>query len=97
MMSLKILLPILCNTILAVILYIAEKKTSFKNMNYSLKQTLIGILFGGVAILSTHYGIEVVGVVANVRDASPFVRDLFSVRLPELSQALSAVCTVGVL
>ena len=75
-MTLKLLIPVLCNAVLAVILYLAEKKTLFGKMNYKLKQCIIGILFGALAIFSTEYGVDVGGAVMNVRDASPLCAGL---------------------
>ena len=75
-MILKLLIPVLCNAVLAVILYLAEKKTLFGKMNYKLKQCIIGILFGALAAFSTEYGVDVGGAVMNVRDASPLCAGL---------------------
>lgn len=75
-MTLKLLIPVLCNAVLAVILYLAEKKTLFGKMNYKLKQCIIGILFGALAAFSTEYGVDVGGAVMNVRDASPLCAGL---------------------
>ena len=68
--------PVLCNTVLSVVLYILEKKTPFSKANYKLKQTIIGFLFGALAVFSTQYGIDVNGAVMNVRDASPLCAGL---------------------
>lgn len=75
-MTLKLLIPVLCNAVLAVILYLAEKKTLFGKMNYKLKQCIIGVLFGVLAIFSTEYGVDVGGAIMNVRDASPICAGL---------------------
>lgn len=75
-MTLKLLIPVLCNGTLAVILYLTEKKTLFGKMNYKLKQCIIGILFGALAAFSTEYGVDVGGAVMNVRDASPICAGL---------------------
>ena len=75
-MTLKLLIPVLCNAVLAVILYLAEKKTLFGKMNYKLKQCIIGILFGALAAFSTEYGVDVGGAIMNVRDASPICAGL---------------------
>ena len=61
------LLPVL----LAVILYLAEGKTRFGKMNHRAKQWIIGVLFGGVAVLATEFGIPIEGAVLNVRNAAP--------------------------
>lgn len=75
-MTLKLLIPVLCNAVLAVILYLAEKKTLFGKMNYKLKQCIIGVLFGALAAFSTEYGVDVGGAIMNVRDASPICTGL---------------------
>ena len=75
-MTLKLLIPVLCNAVLTVILYLAEKKTLFGKMNYKLKQCIIGILFGALAAFSTEYGVDVGGAIMNVRDASPICAGL---------------------
>ena len=75
-MILKLLIPVLCNAVLAVLLYMTEKKTPFGKANKWLKQCIIGILFGALAIFSTEYGVDVGGAVMNVRDASPLCAGL---------------------
>ena len=75
-MTLKLLIPVLCNAVLAVILYLMEKKTPFGKVNNRLEQGMIGILFGALAAFSTEYGIDVNGAVMNVRDASPLCAGL---------------------
>lgn len=57
--------------IFSVIFYQAEKKTSFRKITYWQKQLIIGVVFGLLAVISTHLGIETEGAVINVRDASP--------------------------
>ena len=75
-MTLKLLIPVLCNAVLAVLLYMTEKKTPFGKANKWLKQCIIGILFGALAAFSTEYGVDVGGAVMNVRDASPLCAGL---------------------
>ena len=75
-MILKLLIPVLCNAVLTVILYLAEKKTPFGKANKWLKQCIIGVLFGALAIFSTEYGVDVGGAIMNVRDASPICAGL---------------------
>lgn len=72
----KLAVPMLCNAVLSVLLYISEKKTPFGKANYKLKQIIIGVLFGALAAFSTEYGIDVNGAVMNVRDASPLCAGL---------------------
>ena len=75
-MTLKLLIPVLCNAVLAVLLYMTEKKTPFGKADRWLKQCIIGILFGALAIFSTEYGVDVGGAIMNVRDASPICAGL---------------------
>ena len=75
-MILKLLIPVLCNAVLAVLLYMTEKKTPFGKADRWLKQCIIGILFGALAIFSTEYGVDVGGAIMNVRDASPICAGL---------------------
>lgn len=75
-MVFKLIIPAFCNGLLAVILYLMEKKTSFGRINGKLKQVIIGILFGALAAFSTEYGVDVNGAVMNVRDASPLCAGL---------------------
>lgn len=75
-MILKLLIPVLCNAVLAVLLYMTEKKTTFGKANKWLKQCIIGILFGALAAFSTEYGVDVGGAIMNVRDASPICAGL---------------------
>ena len=75
-MILKLLIPVLCNAVLAVLLYMTEKKTPFGKADRWLKQCIIGILFGALAAFSTEYGVDVGGAIMNVRDASPICAGL---------------------
>lgn len=71
---------LVCATLLPVItaavLYIAERKTKFGKTKYWLKQLVTGLLFGGVAVLATEFGIDVDGAVLNVRNAAPLTAGL---------------------
>ena len=75
-MILKLLIPVLCNAVLAVLLYMTEKKTTFGKADRWLKQCIIGVLFGALAAFSTEYGVDVGGAIMNVRDASPICAGL---------------------
>lgn len=50
-------LPVL----LSCALYLAEKKTRFGKIKRIVKQAIVGVLFGGVAVLGTEFGIPVGG------------------------------------
>ena len=66
------LLPV----VLSAALYFAERKTRFGRANYMVRQALIGVLFGGVAVLATAFGIPLEGAMLNVRNAAPLTAGL---------------------
>ncbi|MGN1099036.1 MAG: SpoIIE family protein phosphatase [Christensenellales bacterium] len=66
----KLIAATLLPVLLSGVLFFAEKKTRFGKMQYWKKQTIIGVLFGGVAILGTEFGIPVEGAILNVRNAA---------------------------
>ena len=72
----KLLVPILLNCVFVIVFYLLDKKTKFKNFRYSAKQILIGIIFGGLSAFASGYGVEILGTVANVRDAAPLCAGL---------------------
>ena len=61
---------------LSVILYMAERQPWTKKFSYGVKQAIIGVLFGLVAVLATEAGISVNGAVLNVRNAAPLTAGL---------------------
>lgn len=67
------------NAFLAIILYILDKKTAFYKIPYKLKQSIIGVLFGLMAIFATTAfgGFDVGdGTIMNVRDSAPLCAGL---------------------
>ena len=60
----------------AIGLFCLDKFTSFKRLNFWVKQVIFGIIFGLLAIAGTHCGIPFYGAQANVRDASVIVAGL---------------------
>ena len=60
------LLPVL----FSILFYRLEKRTAFSKCNYWLKQVLIGIVFGGLAVFGTEWGIPMAGAQVNCRDAA---------------------------
>lgn len=66
------LLPVLA----AVIVYELDKKTKFGSLNRMKKQLLIGVVFGGLAIVGTEWGIPFHGAQANCRDAAVLIAGL---------------------
>ena len=67
----KLLVPIFLNCIFVTDFYLLEKKTGFNKLNFVIKQILIGVVFGGLSAFASSYGVELLGTVANVRDAAP--------------------------
>ena len=72
----KLLVPIFLNCIFVALFYLADKKTGFKKLNFTTKQILIGVVFGGLSAFASGYGVEILGTVANVRDAAPLCAGL---------------------
>ena len=76
MTIIKLFLATIFPVILSVVLYLLDKKTKFGKVNYWKKQIIIGLLFGGLAILATEFGINIDGAVINVRNAAPLTAAL---------------------
>ena len=72
----KLLVPIFLNCIFVSVFYLFDKKTKFKTLNYASKQIIIGVIFGGLSAFASGYGVEILGTVANVRDAAPLCAGL---------------------
>ena len=72
----KLLVPILLNCVFVTLFYMLDKKTGFRKLNYTLKQILIGVVFGSLSAFASGYGVEFLGTVANVRDAAPLCAGL---------------------
>ena len=67
------------NALLAILLYILDKKTAFSKTPYKAKQFIIGVLFGIMAIFATTAfgGFDIGnGTIMNVRDAAPLCAGL---------------------
>jgi len=67
---LKLILIGLIPAASAVLLYFLFRKTKLKNLNYWVQQIIVGIVFGGICILSTEVGTSFQGAVLNIRTAS---------------------------
>ncbi|MBO5935599.1 MAG: SpoIIE family protein phosphatase [Clostridia bacterium] len=72
----KLLVPISLICAFVILFYLLDKKTKFRDFSYSSKQILIGIVFGGLSAFASGYGVEILGTVANVRDAAPLCAGL---------------------
>ena len=57
-------------------LYLLDRRSCFKKLPFRLRQTLIGLIFGGLAVCGTEFGINIVGATLNVRDAAPICAGL---------------------
>lgn len=66
-----LLIPITLNCFFVIIFYLLDKKTKFKKIPAISKQIIIGIVFGAISSFASGYGVEILGTVANVRDAAP--------------------------
>ena len=67
------------NALLAILLYVLDKKTAFSRTPYKVKQFIIGVLFGLMAVFATTSfgGFDVGdGTIMNVRDAAPLCAGL---------------------
>lgn len=66
--QLQIGLVSLIPLVVSVILHFVFKKSK---LSYWPKQIISGLIFGGIAIIGTEYGIKVEGAALNARDAAP--------------------------
>ena len=71
-LSFAALLPVFAAAILAFV----EKKDFWKRLPYAVKQILIGILFGSLAVYGTERGVDIGTAVINTRDASVLIGGL---------------------
>jgi serine phosphatase RsbU (regulator of sigma subunit)/anti-sigma regulatory factor (Ser/Thr protein kinase) len=67
----RLIIPVFLNCFLVLAVYLADKHTPAKKLPPPLKQAIIGVLFGGVSIFASNYGVQWLGTVVNVRDAAP--------------------------
>lgn len=71
-LSLIALFPV----VLSALIYLTERTKAASKMSYITKQVITGIMFGGLAILGTEFGIKIDGAIINARDASPICAGL---------------------
>ncbi len=71
-LSLIALFPV----VLSALIYLTERTKVASKMSYIAKQLITGIVFGGLAILGTEFGIKIDGAIINARDASPICAGL---------------------
>ena len=74
---LKLAFSALLPVIVSLVFYLLDKHTGFGRISYKLKQTIFGIVFGGIAVFGTHFGVPMYGAVMNCRDAAVLSAGLF--------------------
>ena len=72
----KLVIPMLINIFVAFSLYVLKKRGLFKKFSSLQMQVIIGVCFGAVSAFASSFGVEVLGVVVNVRDAAPITAGL---------------------
>lgn len=72
----QLLLITIIPVVVTVVLYFVKEKTKFYDLPYWPRQIIIGIIFGGLAVLGTEFGVPCHGATANVRDAAPLLAGL---------------------
>ncbi len=75
-MILKMTGVMLLIDVMVLWVYLLEKKTRFGSLKSFSRQMVIGIIFGILAILSTHFGVHYDTLVLNVRDMAPLCAGL---------------------
>lgn len=63
--------------VLSALVYLVGRTRRADRIPYFAKQLIIGILFGGMAVIGTEFGVKIDGAVINARDASPICAGLF--------------------
>ncbi len=61
---------------LSALIYLAERTKPVSKIPYIVKQIIVGVLFGALAILGTEFGVKTDGAIINARDASPICAGL---------------------
>ncbi len=67
----KIIISIILPVLFSFLLYNAQRHTSFRKIPYWAEQLIIGVIFGGIAVISTELSTDIGGALINVRDAAP--------------------------
>lgn len=65
-LTIAALLPVM----VSLIIYFLEKKTKFGQLSRNVRQVIIGVVFGIIAIVGTEWGIPIHGAQVNCRDAA---------------------------
>ena len=69
----QITLVSLIPLVVSIILHFIFKKS---DINYWIKQIIIGLIFGAIAVMGTEFGIPIDGAALNARDAAPLCAGL---------------------
>ena len=70
MVYLKLALFGLISPLLVLAFFYLKKWKKFHDLNFYVKQVIYGLVFGGVAVLCTEFGVRNGGVILNVRDSA---------------------------
>ncbi len=73
---LQLLATAMVPVLFSVIFYFLKSKTAFEKLPYWAQQIIIGVIFGGVAVIGTECGVKMDGAVINARDAGPLCAGL---------------------
>ncbi len=75
--SIKLGIAALLPVLLSAVLYLLDKYTPYGKLNRVVRQIITGVLFGGLAVIGTHWGIPFNGAQMNCRDAAVLSAGLF--------------------
>ena len=77
-MAVNLIITVLFNIVMSVVIYIAEGKPFYNKLPYKVRQLIVGIVFGLIAMYSSTSmgGMSMNGAIINVRDASPLCAGL---------------------
>ena len=76
MIYIQLGLAALCPAIVSAVFYWCNRRTGFSKLAGRTKQTVYGLIFGLLAVLSTEFGSQVDGAVISARDAAPLCAGL---------------------
>ena len=74
----KLFIAAILFSIVTVSLFSLDRKKFRDNpKNYWIRQIVYGLVFGGLAVIGTEFGVSIEGAVMNIRDAAPLSAALF--------------------
>ncbi len=74
--SIKLACAALLMVAAVALVYLAEKRTALGRIRPWARQLVIGVIFGGLAVMGTEFGVQANGATLNVRDAAPLCAGL---------------------